>query len=818
MTRKIVIAGGLAAALAPSVVFAQQGLLEEVVVTAQRREQSLQDVPVSVTAFTGALLEKANIKTATEYLARTPNVSFTEDGQTGSRGLGISIRGVNNLVTGENAFINSVGVYLNEFSVASVPNQVINPQLPDMERIEVLRGPQGTYFGRNSVGGALNITTRKPTDQFEGEVSFGGEVYEDANEMWNVTGIVNLPVSDTLRTRAVVYYEDSGGLVDNICATGAGAGCPRFTEAVSGFTNVPSGRSDSGHDYIMGRFLANWTPTDDTSVDVTVIYTDEDQGHDENVPTGVLDLDTVDTFGITMAMDPLTGLPAAPPSTGFWPQNRNKLAHDLKEFNKNESLVAIFGVTHQLDQDVVLKLIGGVIDAENERFFDNDLIAAANLIERRNEYEGLSWSIEFRTEITRDKYDLVAGLLYAQDDQEQVNRITVQESADVVLPIPPNVLLPPPSVFPVGLCLQCNTKNFEVESAAAFADLTVHFTDRLDVIIGGRLTHDNVLNEFPSATALAPGGPGGAPPFVNPERPPVSNDVDFWDLSPRVSARYQATEDVGLYVTISKGYKAGGTSVGHFGLTPAAVEFKEETLWNYEMGFKSELFDRRLRLNGSVFKAEWNDLQVENFRFLIPGDLSSNFEETTNIDDAEAWGMELEFLAAPTERLTIAGGVGYLDAQITCDCTAKLTGGFVANLRGLDVPKSPKLTASLSGEYRWPFAAGEGWLRVEYLHRDGQFSDIEAVTWPQHHAGQPSPNAGLVAPIAPDGFPYRTPDYDVVNLRAGYEWNEKVSFNVFVANVFDEEYYTGTQENFGISGIRVRPHPRTFGGNVSYRF
>ena len=135
-----------------------RSVLEEVVVTAQRREQNLQDVPVSVTVFTGPFIDQANIRSPTDYLNLTPNVSFTEDGQSGARGLGIGIRGVNNLVTGENAVINSIGIYLDEFSVASVPNGVANPFLPDMERIEVLRGPQGTFFGRNAVGGALNLT------------------------------------------------------------------------------------------------------------------------------------------------------------------------------------------------------------------------------------------------------------------------------------------------------------------------------------------------------------------------------------------------------------------------------------------------------------------------------------------------------------------------------------------------------------------------------------------------------------------------------------------------------------------------------------
>lgn len=795
-------------------VFAQGGAtLEEVVVTAQRREQSLQEVSISVTAFTGEALAKSNIRDATQYLSLTPNVSFTEDGQVGSRGLGISLRGVNNLVTGENAFINSVGVYINEFSVASVPNQVMNPQLPDMQRIEVLRGPQGTYFGRNSVGGALNITTNKPTEELGGKIIVGGESYEDANEQFNVTGILNLPISDTLRTRGVIYYEDSGGLVDNVCETGSTI-CPSFT-TTGGIATVANGGSDSGHDYIMGRFLASWTPTNRTTVDVTVIYTDEDQGLDETVPSGVLDLDTVDTFGVTEAIDPLTGLPGNANSPGFWPNNQSKLAADFDGYTKNESLVAVVNIQNQFTEDTLVKWISGVIDAENRRAFDNDLIAPADMVNRFNKYDGFSWSTELRMEMTKDRYDWVLGVLYAEDQQEQENRVLVGNSADVILPVAPNVLLPPPAVFPVGICLQCNDKNFEVQSIAVFTDLTWHFSDKLDLIVGGRYTHDEVLNEFPFSTALAPNPTTGIP-FTNPVRPPVSNTEEFNDFAPRFSAHYQWTDDVGVYATVSKGYKAGGTSVGHFGFTPVTIPFDDETLWNYEIGFKSELLDRRIRLNGSAFYADWSDLQVENFRFLIPGDLSSNFEETTNVDDAEAYGFELELLALVTESFTLQAGLGVLETEITCDCTATLTGGYVSMLKGLDIPKSPEITASVAGEYRWTIGTGDAWLRLEYIHRDGQFSDVEAISIDQTR-GFPAPNSGTVAPPLVDGYPFRTPDYDLVNLRAGYNWKQ-FEFGFYVQNLLDEEYFTGTQENFGLSGVRLRPHPRTFGGSVSYSF
>ena len=123
-----------------------QGTLEEIVVTAQRREQNLQEVPVSVTAFTGATLENLKITEASQYLQMTPNVSYTEDGQVGARGISVAMRGVSNINTDESAFIQSIGVYLDEFSVSAVANATLNPQLLDLERLEVLRGTAGHLF------------------------------------------------------------------------------------------------------------------------------------------------------------------------------------------------------------------------------------------------------------------------------------------------------------------------------------------------------------------------------------------------------------------------------------------------------------------------------------------------------------------------------------------------------------------------------------------------------------------------------------------------------------------------------------------------
>ncbi len=772
---------------------ADQIAIEEIVVTAQRREQNLQEVPVSVTVFTGDELERNNIQAATDYLALTPNVSFTEDGQSGSRGLGLSIRGINNLVSGENAFINSVGVYLDGFSVASVPNQIANPFLADMERVEVLRGPQGTYFGRNSLGGALNLTTRSPDDEFAAALRLGAENYRLTGETYSLTGMLNLPVSDTFRARGVVFYEDNAGSVRNITDGGA---------------------DDSGHDWLMMRVKAAWEPTDDTTIEFTLMHSDEDQGHDETVPSGVLDLDTVDTLRISDAIDP---------GTGFWPQNRDRLSHDLDEFNKLESTLFVVNAAHRLSDAWTFKAIAGIIDAEQRRFFDQDLIGDLDALSRTNEYDGRSYSGELRLEYSGERLDWVTGVLHARDRQRQDNYVAI--SSDPTAAINGISFLPP---FPTGLGLFLNDKAFNVDSAALFTDVTFHVGDAIDVFVGGRYTRDEIRNSIRSF-GIAPGPDAPDPAvdpvgfygsFINVERPQAAASEDFDDFSPRVGLRVQMTDNVSVYGTVSKGYKAGGHSVGNNtnaeGSPAITVAYGDETLWNYEVGIKTELLDRRLRMNASVFHLDWNDLQLEAFRLLTPGDLTSNFEQTINVEDAEASGLEFEFLALVTDQFTFGGSLGLLDTEITSDTTAQITGGFEVDLKGLEIPKAPELTWNAFVEYRWPTAGGEEyWLRADFIHRDGQYSDVEGLTVLQTTG--PSPNSGLVRNLPFGEFPFRSPDYDLVNLRAGYD-AERFSIGAFVENLTDEEYYTGTQENFGASGIRLKPHQRVIGAFAELRF
>ena len=830
-----------------------QGTLEEIVVTAQRREQNLQEVPVSVTAFTGATLESLKITEASQYLQMTPNVSYTEDGQVGARGISVAMRGVSNINTDESAFIQSIGVYLDEFSVSAVANATLNPQLLDLERLEVLRGPQGTYFGRNSVGGALNIQTRRPTDEFGYKVIAGGRGYETTGSQWDAGLIVNVPFSDNFKARAVLYYEDNSGIVKNI---------------------VPGG-GDSGHDFLMGRINAEFTPSDATTINVTFMRTVEEQGMDETVPSGVWDTDTVATFGLNRP-DGATFNSALDDGTGFYPHNRDKAAHTaIGERNDNSSTISILNVAHQLTDEITIKSITGRIDTRNEKVFDNDLVPE-DLVNRYEATEAESWSTELRVEFSNERFDWITGFLYAEDRIEGVpmegtpgNGIGVvtgvttavdggvsldpvpggDPTVPIVMPgvvdffltgaLPPLIDLSggaaPGGVFlwqvaggvgtPDGgppLCLGCALRKNKNDSWSVFSDITWHATEQLDLTVGFRYTEDDI---YASTREI---GLNRRPRIA--DMPVFTAGDTFDDFTPRFSIGWQASDELRLYGTVSRGYKSGGYTLDYDGNAPNGIvneRFDEETLWNYEIGLRSEWFDRRLRLNISGFYLEWSDMQLETFFFATPGDATSNIQKTINVNDAEAKGFELELAAAPAERFLVTAGLGYTDAEITSDDFARISGNLTVSLKDQTLPRSPKWTWNMAAEYSWPFGANEMYIRGEWIYRDSQFSTIEDATYRQT-SGVAVPanpllpatgdNVIAVIPDRSDGFPFRSPDYHLLNIRAGAIINDTWELNFYVNNVTDEEYYTGTGENFGLSGFRLRPHPRYFGGSVSYSF
>ncbi|MCB1688126.1 MAG: TonB-dependent receptor [Halioglobus sp.] len=746
----ILAAGGIS--LAP-VASAQGLVLEEVVVSAQRRVESLQEVPVSVSAFNESTIRKSDITQASDYLVMTPNVGFSEDGEGGSRSVSISIRGVSNITLDGISTANSIGYYIDELSVGSVAQGTINPQLQDVERIEVLRGPQGTYYGRNAVGGAINITTNKPTDKFYLEASVNAGSFDT----YGAEGIVNLPISDRVMARGVFAYEESDAAIDNVNPTG----------------------NDPSYEYGTGRLALRILPTDAFTLDLSITRTNEDEGGDISVPTGVVDLDTQSIFGIG-AHD------AVDSGQGFYPHNDDKIDRDTRELNEKEFTIVNARAVWELDTFSVSSITGW-LDSSFDRVSDLDGIPftfGPLPLRRVNDYGAESYSQEIRLQsLGSDTYKWTAGVFYARDKFKQDNQIQIL-----------------PDDNPNGEALAFinrNDREFEFENYAVFGEVLFNMTESIDLTVGGRYSWDNVDASD-----------------IDQARGPVAlkDSVDFTDFSPRVVLRYIPSDDLTVYASASKGYKAGGTDVTG-GSRTEGVKYDSEELISYELGVKSRLLGSRMNLSAAVFSLQWDDFQVQTDRLEDPSDISSAISTTQNADSASAEGVELELVALLVEGLTASLNVGYIDAKFDDYDNAVLKGETnglpnVIDVSGEPLIRTPEWSASAALQYDFTVSNFDAYVRGEWSYVDETVSDIEAV-------GSLVGETVNGDPFNLPKYPYQIDDYNVVNLYAGFE-NRRFRVAAFVKNALDEDYYTGTSDNFGAAGIRVRPHYREFGVKLTY--
>lgn len=725
---------------------------DTIVVTAQRRAQLLQDVPISVSAFSSETIEKANITEAKEYLSLAPNVSFTEDGETGNRSINIAIRGVSNVGLGEVSTQQSIGYYIDELSVGSTANGTYNPELLDIERIEVLRGPQGTYFGRNASGGALNITTKRPTADFYAEAGGGVSSFDT----YKGYGIVNIPLATGLYFRGLGSYETSDGLVRNV---------------------NPNGAPNSGYKDLHLRGALRALPTDRLTMDLSVDYTREREGLDATVPSGVIDLDTQSIFG--------ADFPAIDQQLGFYPKNERLVNHNAPEYNRNNFLI----INNRLNWEgdgFSIRSITGYIKSKNRRLFDQDNIAA-DAINRHNRYDGRSFSQELRIQSEgNEKFEWVVGGLFARDRIQQFNSIQAGTDTTYTDPVTGEVigLLPP---IPAGFRINENNKIFKTRSLAAFADVTWHVTPRLELVAGGRYTRDTIDNRTFGVVA-----------FESPV-PDSAGKRSFNDFSPRVVARYKVTDHSNVYASVSKGYKAGGIDIN----TNIVSPFRPENLWNYEIGFKGSALDNAFQYSASFFYLKWTNLQVQTNFLSDPNDLSSAVELTLNAAKAENKGFEMEVQARLSPSFHASAGFGYLDSKFISFPDAVLAGGNSVDLSGFRLPKTPRYTFSTAIDYDRDIT--DDWnvySRAELNFRSAAPGDLEGVA---------------SIPLGLPRFPYNPPAYAVVNLRLGFK-SKQFDIGAYVENVFKEDYYTGTQDNFGLGGIRLRPHPRVFGVTGKVKF
>ena len=732
----LTLAAGLVAAplLATPARAQSEGGLEEVTVTAQRRSESLMIVPIPISAVTAASIEKQNIQSVEDVLANVPNVSFVSLGSRDRKE--ISLRGISNQL---NPFTDvrssTYAFYIDEFNVAVGTS---NPEIVDLERIEVLRGPQGTYFGRNAVGGAINVITKKPDDQWFAEVGVGYGNFDTKDAHL----IVNAPVIDgKLAIRASGQVRETEGWIENINPVGGG----------------------NDGEFNTARITARFTPNDQLTWDLNYSYTDGEEGMRVGVPTGFL---TATWRSVYYQNRP--GNVASEDAVGFYPANDDRV-----NFNRPQKVGSDFEyVSSRLQYDfdaVTLTAVagrltsslfnygdvdGGSIDAFYEDLLiDRESTSGELRLASRNP-QAIEWSV---------------GAIVGEDSglQDQSTYHGAQS----------------PLGRPNGVEVTGADSDTTTDYWALFAQATWNISDAWKLVVGGRYSEEQI-------ETLGQTRSNGIITGTN------DRDAKFDDFSPRATLSWSPA-DLGLvYATASKGFKSGGTQTT--GTAQLRNEYDPEELWNYELGWKVELLDRRLRLDMSAFYMDWKDVQqFIRFQFIDP--VTGLLRGVTGVDNAtsaSSKGVEFSIDGVITDHFRVGAQVGYLDATYG-DYTNALIDGAVVNASGKRLINAPEWTLGANAEYSRELFGQEGFVRAEWMHRSEQLSNTFALRY--------------------EVYPFISPSYDVVNLRAGLG-NERWKVNVYAENVFDEDYFSAAYEKAFYSGVQVEPSVRNYGIEFKYRF
>jgi len=662
MTRTLPLTGiTLGAVLAAPFATAEPAsspLIEEIIVTAQKREERLQDTPVSVTAFTGEAIEKLGFRQSVDITAQTPNFSVGyPNGDTGIpalfiRGVGLNDFGVVNQ--------GPIATYTDQTYIASNAAQIF--QLLDVDRVEVLRGPQGTLYGRNATGGAVNFISRKPTDEWDGWARAGYGSYEATQ----FEGALGGPISDGLAFRAAVLKIDSEGWMEN----------------------GVNGHDLNGLDELAWRVLVQADPSDNLGLlfnfhgsksesdsvqyqhlGTLIAGSDLDPDFDQCTSQQIAQLQCVDAFGYS-EYAPYDTLPAVPAydegNYDYEPQNDTTTwggsltaIWDLGEFE-------ITSITAYDDVDDVRP--------EETDASPNDLITGVLAVDQQ------TFSQEIRIAQERDSWSWLAGVYYMKDEA------TDKTGFDLLS----------------GLLKFAADTDQEITSMAVFADAKFELSDNWNLSTGLRYTtEDNEQDVLIYAV-----------PFDPEEEPLVSGSPkeDFDNVSGRAVLDYRASENVLLYGGVTTGFKAGGIQSTLDGIFP----YDEEKLISYEAGFKSTLADGRVRFNGSVFYYDYEDLQV--FTFIAVGDVG--FSLLDNAADARIYGAEFELQFLPVDNLFVNLGLGLLDTEYEDFVNDQ------GDNSGNEITLSPEVTANGLVQYDVPLGSnGTLTFQGDFNYQDEVFFD-----------------------------------------------------------------------------------------------
>ncbi len=726
MIRRISALGiGVAAVLGVEPVDAQpaqnldqaQQMIEEVVVTARRREEGLQDAPLAVSAYTDDTLDYRGVSRLDEIARFVPSLTLENNPSFGgaSNSAAIYLRGV-----GQKEFLPTtepgVGLYVDGVYVARSIGGILD--IVDVERLEVLRGPQGTLFGRNTIGGAISIGSvqAQPGGEPSGRVS----VAAGTDDLLRLKGTVNLPVSDTFAARLSVASIVQDGYVDRT-------------------DGIDLGDDDT----LSGRLSLVWEPNDNLSAHIAV-----DAGKDEeNGPAlqlvGIDFTDLSQLQGVVLAPPPplafihnvttaaaAPGVPCAVTDTAgngitFNPGVAN--CYDSRYIGadgSNEGTSPAFSDTdvwgvsatlnYAINEHLAFKSISAWRDLEAEFARDGDH-SPHRISTLFDDLQQDQFSQEFQLIGSQEGLTWILGAYYFNEDGNNVNILDFTVSN-----------------FRSG-------GQFDNEAWAAFAQATYEINNRWRLTLGGRYTEEDkaflpdqiIFNNYYAGISqvVPPGNPLAAldAPFLQAgERilPLLEKEIEIEEFTPMGIVSYDLSDDVMLYLSYAEGFKSGGFTqrvfppiVAGFTAPPGTADidliptYDPEFVDVWELGVKAAALDNRLRINGAVFQTGYDDLQVQVFNSVAP--------VTENIGEATIRGLELEVMAAPGAGWFFEASVALLDAEYDdIDTNITLIG------ENFDFERVPDTAASVGIAKEIPLAElGSVTLRVDWSYRSETYND-----------------------------------------------------------------------------------------------
>jgi len=736
-------------------------MLEEIVVTATKRAESIQDVPISISAFSGDFLEKSGVSDMTGLGKITPNLSISKGAQSVNQR--IIVRGVGSV--GNNAIDPSVAVYIDGVYMPR-PGAVLG-NLKDIEVVEVLRGPQGTLFGRNASMGALNIRTKSPRlDETSLKVDAGIGDYG----LGDLTMIANTPLTDILAARVVANYSNLDGYGENTFDGNEGIGSNRNQSLKTSFLYEPN----------------------------------------ENL-TAILRLDYQEIEGngsiIDVHPDSVTDSRAANMNArtgGNAPDLTGGLDHTIHQRHDDVISDRQWGATLDVSFNDIfsghtLRSVTSHRDWTNDYYELSVFRMPTDDVARETGFNSQSISQEIQLiSPESDSFDYVAGLYYFQEDYGiDLDAHLGEDFCPVIAGI-------------LGLTAVCNmfaqedaivsTYVQDATSMAAFFQGTFHLNEKMDITAGIRYSDDSKTAEF-NAIAYNP----IAAAFLAASE---SHELAFDDdqITWFANGKYFVGDDTMLFATVSTGYKSGGfnSQTSTTALSNSERIFDSENVMNYELGLKSTLQNGRLTANATLYRTEIEDFQDRSFKDL-------NFI-VTNAGKLRQQGLEMDIKYMPREELFLSLGYAYLNSEfLTFDHASSLPGGSgTQDLAGEANNQSPEHQANLTAQ--WEDSLGN--TGMNWFVR-GEFSWTD-----DSNVGTSTNNNPQTVQSA----------YALANLRIGLnDEDQRWSLSAFVENVGDEAYCTTMYDQpagslFGTvsdDGTLIRcliGTPRTVGVRASYTF